>query len=122
MNGMNEIAVIGDYRPAVRSRLRITPRGRAVLTAAVATPLVVVALILSLNGGGATATSTGGTSLATVTVHPGQSLWGIAEQVAPQSDPREFIADILRLNHLASAEIQPGQELMIPAEYGARQP
>lgn len=113
-----EPANIGDYRrPAGRSRLRITRRGRAVLTALVATPFVVVALMVSLNGGGATATSAGGAPLESVTVHSGESLWQVAQQVAPNSDPREVIADIVRVNRLESAEIHPGQRLDIPAEY-----
>lgn len=112
---MNE----GTVRTAGKSRLRITRRGRAVLTALVAGPLVAAALVLSLNGGGATATSAQGAPLESVTVHPGQSLWQLAEQEAPHADPREFIADLVRLNQLDSAEIHPGQQLDIPAEYSA---
>ena len=54
-----------------------------------------------------------------VSIAPGQSLWQLAEQVAPQADPREVVADILSLNQLRSADVQPGQELAIPLQYGS---
>ncbi|MDQ1556456.1 MAG: hypothetical protein QOI02_1458 [Actinomycetota bacterium] len=130
-------ATIGSYAPraALRVRtapvrtasapaapaapqLRITARGRAVLLALVATPLVLVAIALGMNAGGATATSQAPVHpLQTVIVLPGQSLWQVAEQVAPTSDPREFIQDVVDLNGLGSAVVQPGQQLDIPAEY-----
>lgn len=116
---MSEVVNIGDYLPAATSRLRITKRGRAVLTALVATPLVAAALMLSLNGGGATATSVQGAPLETVTVYSGQSLWVLAEEIAPQADPRDFISDVVRVNALDSAQIHPGQQLEIPAQYTA---
>jgi hypothetical protein len=84
----------------------------------VASPLVIGCAFLALGGGGALATS-GGSSvpLESVTVFSGQSLWQIAEDLAPQSDPREFIADVVALNGLPSAELRAGQQLDIPAEY-----
>jgi LysM repeat protein len=97
--------------------LRITARGRAVLLALVTTPLVAIILALSLASGGATATGSTGAPLQSVTVLAGQSLWTLAEQVAPQADPREFIADVIALNGLSSAELRPGQSLQIPSAY-----
>jgi len=52
-----------------------------------------------------------------VTVQAGDSLWAIAELVAPDADPREFIADVVALNRLPSADVLPGERLAIPAEY-----
>ena len=99
-------------------RLRLTARGRAVLTTLAAAPLVAIALFLGLGGGDAVATQDAGTTaFEYVSVAPGQSLWQLAEQIAPQADPREVVADILALNQLRSADLQPGQELAIPAQY-----
>jgi hypothetical protein len=99
-------------------RLRITARGRAVLMVLVAAPIVAASLALALNGGGAIATDTGsGAPLESVTVLSGQSLWQIAEDLAPHADPREFITDVLAVNTLASAEVRAGQRLEIPSEY-----
>jgi LysM repeat protein len=94
----------------------MTARGRAVLLTLVAAPLVVAALALSLNAGGATATDSA-VALKTVTVSSGESLWQVALTVAPNTDPREVIADIMNLNNLTSADVQPGQQLDIPAQY-----
>ncbi|MCU1407076.1 MAG: conserved secreted protein [Glaciihabitans sp.] len=100
------------------TRLRITARGRVVLTTIAALPVVAVAIALSLNGGGAVATATGSsTPLESITVMGGQSLWQLAEEIAPQADPREVIADLISINTLVSAEVHPGQQLDIPSEY-----
>jgi LysM repeat protein len=50
-----------------------------------------------------------------VTVEEGDSLWAIARQTSPQSDPREVVLDIRELNGLTSNTIQPGQVLLVPA-------
>lgn len=105
-------------------RLRLTRRGRIVFTTLAAAPLVAIAVFLGLGGGDAVAgsqASAATTELTTeftyVSVAPGQSLWQLAEQVAPQADPREVVADILALNGLQSADVQPGQEVAIPLQY-----
>jgi LysM repeat protein len=47
-------------------------------------------------------------------VQPGQSLWSIAVQHYPQSDPRAAIAEIESANHLRGAAIVPGERLLLP--------
>lgn len=102
----------------VRTRLRITRRGRAVLATAIALPLVLGTAAAVLNGGGAVATGTASQAeFSYVEVEAGQSLWSLAETIAPQADPREFISAIVRLNGLPSADVQPGERLAIPFEY-----
>src|SRR5689334_5842843 len=76
-----------EARPA--PRLRLTRRGRGVLLALAATPIVIAAFLFSLNGGGATASLDGTTEFQYVTVDAGQTLWEVAEAVAPTSDPRD---------------------------------
>jgi hypothetical protein len=102
--------------PAV-PRLRLTSRGRAVFGALAALPLVAVALFLGIGANGAQAGDDAPGTLTYVSIAPGESLWQLAEQVAPQADPREVVADILALNRLTSGDVQPGQELAIPAQY-----
>lgn len=101
-------------RPA---RLHLTRRGRIVLFLLVTIPLVVAAFFVVTNGGQATATNEHGSALQYVTVSSGQTLWQIASDVAPDSDPREVVADIVQLNQLGSGDIQAGQRIAIPAEY-----
>jgi hypothetical protein len=112
------------------TRLRITRRGRAVLATMAAVPLVVGAVLL---GGGlaaaagvaVTGSSAAGSDMSSsnaasfeyVTIQSGQSLWQLAETVAPSADPREVIAAIVNLNQLPSESVQPGQRLALPVEY-----
>lgn len=113
---MSTIAYGSTSRPA--PRLRLTTRGRAVLTTLVAAPLAAAALVFGLGTTGAIAShESGGVVFEHVTVEPGQSLWEVAAHVAPAADPRDVIAEIVLLNQLDSAVVQPGQELAIPAKY-----
>ena len=50
-----------------------------------------------------------------IVVQPGQTLWGIATQVAPHADPRATIQQIIVLNHLPSTGLRAGQELALPS-------
>ncbi|PJJ61328.1 LysM peptidoglycan-binding domain-containing protein [Compostimonas suwonensis] len=104
----------------VATRLHITRRGRALLATIVAIPLVILALVIGLNGGGATASLTGASaSFDYVTVSAGQSLWELSEDLAPAADPRDVIAEIMSLNQLATSDVEPGQRLAVPAKYTA---
>ena len=49
-----------------------------------------------------------------VTVNAGQTLWGLAESHAKNSDPRDWIAAVVDLNNLTTNELQPGQRLALP--------
>lgn len=99
-------------------RLRLTRRGRVVLTTLAAVPFVIAALVFGLNSGGAVATKDAVTDTFTwVTVDAGQSLWDLAAEIAPAADPREFAAQVRSLNQLASTTLQPGQDLAIPHRY-----
>ncbi|HXD62045.1 MAG TPA: hypothetical protein VN619_08975 [Lacisediminihabitans sp.] len=103
--------------PAPAARLRLTRRGRRVLVFLVALPLVAGAMAFVLNGGIATATDTAGGRLQYVTVGAGQSLWQLAQTVAPSADPREVVSEIVHLNQLPGADVQAGERLAIPAQY-----
>ena len=104
--------------PAHHPRLRITRRGRAVLAVLIAVPLAVAAVIGGIGAVGATATDrTTSNSYSYVTVRSGESLWQLAEEIAPKADPRDVVADISDLNGLGSGVIQPGQRLAIPTQY-----
>ncbi|MDP3207601.1 MAG: LysM peptidoglycan-binding domain-containing protein [Rhodoglobus sp.] len=101
-----------------RPKLRLTKRGRAVLMFLAATPIVIGVLLFALNGGGATASlDTSVEPFQHVTVASGQSLWQVAESLAPTADPRDVITDLMRLNGLESANVYAGQELAVPAKY-----
>jgi LysM domain len=106
--------------PAPLPPLRLTRRGRIVL---IGIPLVLLAaLLLSLAGffnapakASDSVADLAATPTVTVTVQPGESLWGIAASVAPERDPRDVVADIVQLNNLPAGAVFPGQQLFVPA-------
>ena len=126
------------------SHLRLTARGRAVFSVLGAT--VISATMAAIILGGATATATSAVSAVSgftpasselaatgvsasganspgspvfdyVQVESGQSLWQLAESVAPAADPRDVIYEIVKLNQLSTPEVHPGQQLAIPLAY-----
>ena len=108
---------------SVRSTLRLTRRGRVVFTALAAIPVAAVALVLALNGGLASAVGpTDSAAVAAfdyVTIQSGESLWHIAQNIAPSADPRDVIAEIVSLNRLSIDSVEPGQRLALPLAYTA---
>lgn len=109
---------------AVRAtRLRLTVRGRRVLALIAALPAVLALVFAVLSGGAALASRGEGApagTFETITVAPGDSLWSIAEEVAPSHDPRDVVDELVRLNALEGAVVWVGQRLSIPAEYDAQ--
>ena len=106
--------------PARSTRLRLTVRGRRVLAALAAAPLVAVIGFGVLSGGAALASREDSAPVGTfdtVTVMAGDTLWDIAEAVAPEADPRDVVDEILHLNQLPGSDIAAGQEIAIPAAY-----
>ncbi|HEX9088587.1 MAG TPA: LysM peptidoglycan-binding domain-containing protein [Arthrobacter sp.] len=106
---------------AKQAPLRLTRRGRFVF---IGVPLILLAaLILSFSGflnapakAAESAAELSLTPTVSVTVQPGESLWAIAETVAPERDPRDVVADIIQLNNLEAARVVPGQALYIPSK------
>ncbi|WP_460797662.1 LysM peptidoglycan-binding domain-containing protein [Microbacterium sp. GXF0217] len=117
---MSSISVTApSIRPsAAVTRLRLTARGRRVLLALAALPLAVGLAFAVLSGGSAYAGGEEVTaSFETVTVMPGDTLWSIAEEIAPGVDPREVVDGLQKLNLLEGGTLMIGDELAIPAAY-----
>jgi len=53
----------------------------------------------------------------TITVQPGETLWGVAARIAPQVDPRLVVAQIQHLNHLVGPQLLAGQQLAVPVSH-----
>lgn len=103
--------------------VRVTARGRALLLALLLLVLVIGAVLLTGTGtaragfdrpAGSHAGSPALTSGARVTVRPGETVWQIAQRIAPGADPRETVADLLRVNALQTADVRPGMALLLP--------
>lgn len=101
---------------AARPGVRLTGRGQF---------LVLLALVLMLLGAFAIGraassqateqASSAAPALTQVTVQPGDTLWAIARRVAPERDTREVVAQLRQLNHLPTAAVQAGSQLLLPA-------
>jgi LysM repeat protein len=79
--------------------------------------LLATALILAVSFFSSNALASSESSKANfhyVTVSAGQTLWGLAESHAKDSDPRDWIAAVVDLNNLTTNELQPGQRLALP--------
>jgi Tfp pilus assembly protein FimV len=94
-------------------RLRLTRRGRAVLVLLPAV-LALSSAFVGMSAPFAQADPTA--SSRTVVVRTGDTLWAIAERVAPARDPRDVVAALERANHLAGAVVLAGSRLEVPAD------
>jgi LysM domain len=94
--------------------IRLTRRGRIALLVA-----AVLCMLLGFSLGDTLSFTAGSLSPApasqSIVVQPGQTLWGIATQVAPHADPRATIQQIIVLNHLPSTGLQAGETLSVPS-------
>ena len=98
------------------STLRLTRRGRVVLVLALA-GLLLAAFSLGRSDTQAATEATTRPVLAPTTVHSGETLWQVAQRIAPSSDPRAVVAQLKDLNDLRGA-VQAGQQLLLPASRG----
>ena len=104
-----------------RTRVRLTRRGRIVVAGLITVSVVLVAALAWLAGTARADAAGSGVparavyhSLRSVTVLPGESLWSIATQYEPASDPRSVIQEIIDLNALSGTSVQPGEHLWLP--------
>ena len=107
----------GRQRDTPVAPLRLTRRGRVVIAIAAALLVTMVSLLLA---GVAQATNHGPSpraarqNLVQVVVHPGQSLWSVAESADPDQDTRAVIQQIIDLNSLNGDTVLAGQQLWVP--------
>ena len=96
--------------------MRLTRRGRLVAFSA-----SVAALGAIVIGAGQVAGASGSDSQApssrvaqVVVVQAGETLWGIAREVAPGSDPRGVVRQIRQMNDLGTTPVVAGQSIVVP--------
>jgi hypothetical protein len=99
--------------PPVPTAVRLTRRGRMILVLAFLG--VAVALMIPM-AGLATASLTGGTPepVRVIEVAPGDTLYGIASELAQPGEIRAMVHRIQELNSLPGAQIEEGQKLAVP--------
>ncbi|MGA7174045.1 MAG: LysM peptidoglycan-binding domain-containing protein [Candidatus Dormiibacterota bacterium] len=96
-------------RRGVRQPARGTLRRRWGLLVKVAVLTVLVGAVMTQ-----VVLGTAGSRGPSVVVAPGQTLWGIASNHYPRSDPRAAIAAIESANRLDGPGITPGERLLLP--------
>jgi Tfp pilus assembly protein FimV len=113
---MSTLSLSPAFSPATaraRSTVRLTRRGRLVVFM---TSLLLVLGVALMFAGGAVGTGEAGQPAPTevVQVAPGDTLWGIASDIASDGDGRSMMNEIERLNALESAGLSAGQKLRVP--------
>ena len=113
---MSTLSLAPAFVPAARptrSTVRLTRRGRL---AVFLTSLLVVLSAAFVLAGGAVGTGEAGQPVPTeiVQVAPGDTLWGIASEIATDGDVRAVMNEIERLNALESTGVSAGQKLRVP--------
>lgn len=96
--------------------LRLTRRGRLVLLV-----LLVLAVLAAFSMGRATGSANAArfpTTADALVVTRGDTLWSIAQRVAPDADPRLVVPRLKQVNGLSSSELTVGQRLRVPTTNG----
>jgi LysM repeat protein len=81
------------------------------------TGLLLIGLALPLSGTGGRSHATGSAQTeigksVVYTVQPGDTLWSIAERVAPSADPRPLVAKLAA--QTGSETVTPGESIVLP--------
>lgn len=97
-----------------RAGVRLTPRGRAVLLLA-STAFLLLAVLVSGRFSADAGTSSATPATGVMVVQAGESLWSIAQQIAPAADPREIVILLRELNGLETSTVVAGQSIVVPA-------
>lgn len=92
--------------------LRLTRRGRLAVTGLLAAAGVTASLFVG--GIGFAGTDAERPAVRYVTVAPGDTLWSIAGEVAPDQDRRDTVARILELNARETSGVRAGDRIAVP--------
>lgn len=104
-------ALRAPHPRSVAAPLRLTRRGVHVLALAVAALGAALVWVAALSAPRPGPVAPAGPAL--VTVESGDTLWSIAQRVAPGRDPRAEVATLQRINRLSGAQLAPGQLLRV---------
>ncbi|MGO8873303.1 MAG: LysM peptidoglycan-binding domain-containing protein [Acidimicrobiales bacterium] len=111
--GGEELAPVAHGRRP--HRVPVEVRRRRTLLAVMG--LLLIALALPLGGAGGHSHPTGSTPAeaghpSSYVVQPGDTLWSIAERMAPAADPRPLVAELSA--QTGSDHVVPGERLVLP--------
>jgi multidrug efflux pump subunit AcrA (membrane-fusion protein) len=110
-------AFMTTLAPVAVSPIKLTRRGRLVLSTLSFGIMLAISLISLFGIATASAKASNEASNSSTTqivVAPGETLWTIAARVNPEIDPRAVIEDIKALNVINGSEVYAGQVLLVP--------
>jgi LysM repeat protein len=93
--------------------IRLTARGR--FAAFVASLLALGAVVVAAGQIADASATEQSAQHSVVVVQAGDTLWGIAKDVAPGVDPRAVVHQIRQLNDLGTRSLQAGQSIVVPS-------
>jgi LysM repeat protein len=97
------------------SGIQLNRRGRLARTFVVLSLAIVLGSLVSANAGAETdRPAKAEATFMTLTVAPGDTVWSLAERLAPTADLRAFVSEVIEINSLASADLAAGQKIRIP--------
>jgi nucleoid-associated protein YgaU len=106
-------AVAREVQRQAVAPLRLTRRGVTALVVGAVVFGALLLLVAHLSLGSPSHGSAAGAIATTVTVQPGDTLWSIAHQVAPDRDPRRVVDQLRKVNALSGVALTPGQTLKL---------
>lgn len=101
------------------AHLSLTRRGRALRSLVILALLVLAVVLLAGTTGmpSAVAAWLQGPEYMSVTVEPGDTLWGYATAYAPDGiDPRDYVLEVQRANDLPSTQVTVGTQIDLPVD------
>ncbi|MCA1825237.1 MAG: LysM peptidoglycan-binding domain-containing protein [Mycobacteriales bacterium] len=107
-------ASVARSRAGADHALRLTRRGRIVVVVLIA---AIAFLAFSLGRASTSQASRPGAPAParhTTVVRQGDTLWQIAQRVAPDNDPRAVVGALRELNGLDASPLRAGQRLVLP--------
>ena len=110
---MSTLSISPAFHPITRPQLRLTRRGRLLLVVAV---LLAAMVAMVISGGFAAAGREAGTPepVRVVQVQPGDTLYGIAGELARPGHVRDMVHRIQQLNSMSGSSLQVGDSLAVP--------
>jgi hypothetical protein len=99
----------GQMSPSARKFLRST----VVLGLAAASIFGFVTTAMA-TGSAANSSQAASSNFEYVTISAGQTLWGLAESMAPNTNPQDWMQEVVNLNNLTSTDLIPGQRIAVP--------
>jgi LysM repeat protein len=118
INSVNSSKVIDfqGFQANPSGRIVLNRRGRLARTLVVLSLAIVAASVAGGQAGANTSQSqrSSADTFITVTVAPGDTVWSLANRVAPAGEAGALVSAIIEINSLGSGDVEAGQKIRIP--------